>query len=351
MTTLLLYYTQIPRATLEKYVPPQYHANINILPDWKIEKDGVLSITIDLNQRFVRNVTHIIPCCSSLSAANYAFQFRIKATTVDGKENSWHNLSPIGSTGYKEEIFLDSQASNLEPRSFIFTDLDLFVLEEQIRSAIIQMFVISSDLDTFQHAPSIVSFSLSDNKAHLGSLEIFPASFNKLEKTFKGLSVPLKSQKVEDPTIRDRICSPTCVSMVLDYFGQETTIADVVNRAYNAQYDMYGIWPANIWAASHWGILGYLLRFSSWYEVIWLLERGIPIIASVNYKKGELTNAAVEETQGHLLIIHGIKENYILVNDPAASHVEEVCREYQIEEVEKVWLKRKGIGYVLFPSD
>jgi hypothetical protein len=157
---------------------------------------------------------------------------------------------------------------------------------------------------------------------------------------------------VEAANLARRICSPTSVSMVLDHYGCATTVPAVAAAAYNAEHDMYGVWPANIWAASRWGVLGSVVRFPSWDYVRYVLSEGIPVIASVNYGAGELTGAAISQTPGHLIVLRGLSSSgsRVLVNDPAADTKETVEREYLMSELDAVWLRRKAIGYVLFPA-
>jgi hypothetical protein len=162
------------------------------------------------------------------------------------------------------------------------------------------------------------------------------------------LDVPALSQMEEDAAIRHRICSPTCVAMVLRYHGHRVPVADLAGEIFQPELDLYGVWPAAIRAASRRGLGGYLLRFPDWAAAAWCLDRGLPVIASVRYGAGELTGAAIGETSGHLLVLTGYDSGDVFVNDPAAPRAAEVVRRYRLDELRRVWLARSGMGYVLF---
>jgi hypothetical protein len=162
------------------------------------------------------------------------------------------------------------------------------------------------------------------------------------------LVVPALSQMEEDAAIRHRICSPTCVAMVLGYHGHQVAVADLAREMFQPELDLYGVWPAAIRAAGRRGVGGYLLRFPDWAAAAWCLERGLPVIASVRYGAGELAGAAIGETSGHLLVLTGHDGGDVFVNDPAAPRAADVARRYRLDELRRVWLGHSGIGYVLF---
>jgi hypothetical protein len=162
------------------------------------------------------------------------------------------------------------------------------------------------------------------------------------------LSVIPLSQMESDPALARRICSPTCVAMVLAYWDRPVSPGTLATQMFHRASDLYGVWPAAIVAAGRHGLAGYLLRFPDWAAAVWCLEHGLPIIASVRYARGELTGAAIDETAGHLVVLTGVDGEDALVNDPAAPHAGAVARRYRVAELARVWLERTGMGYVLF---
>ena len=163
------------------------------------------------------------------------------------------------------------------------------------------------------------------------------------------LAVPALSQMESDAAIAHRICSPTCVAMVLDFWGRAVTASALAAEMFHPGTDLYGVWPAAVLAAGRHGVAGYLLRFPDWTAAAWCLEAGLPVIASVRYGADELTGAAVRETSGHLIVLTGLDDDDVLVNDPAASSAASVPRRYRVAELTRVWLERTGVAYVLFP--
>jgi hypothetical protein len=160
------------------------------------------------------------------------------------------------------------------------------------------------------------------------------------------LEVPARTQMTEAEDIRLRICSPTSVGMALEHLGCAVPTPVLAAAVFHAPTDRYGVWPAAIRAAATYGVPGYLLRFSDWESVSWCLGHGLPIVASIRYREGELSRATIPETTGHLIVITGLDGDEVLVNDPAAPTSAEVRRRYRRDELSRVWLERTGIGYV-----
>lgn len=163
------------------------------------------------------------------------------------------------------------------------------------------------------------------------------------------LAVPPLSQMEWGAALAPRVCSPTSVAMVLDFWRRPADPATLAAEMFHAPTDRYGVWPAAVMAAGRHGVAGYLLRFPDWTSAAWCLAEGLPVIVSVRYGAGELTGAAITETSGHLLVLTGLDGDRALVNDPAAPSAAAVARRYRIDELARVWLERAGVGYVLFP--
>jgi uncharacterized protein YvpB len=165
------------------------------------------------------------------------------------------------------------------------------------------------------------------------------------------IAVPPLSQMEESPSIRHRICSPASVAMVLERWGRHVEPATLAAEVFHRDLDLYGVWPAAVAAAARRGVAGYLLRFPHWAAAAWCLSAGLPIVASVRYASGELSGAAIESTDGHLIVLTGYEGDDVLVNDPAAPSRGAVARRYRREDIERVWLEQSGVGYVFFDPE
>jgi hypothetical protein len=163
------------------------------------------------------------------------------------------------------------------------------------------------------------------------------------------LDVPARSQMEAGPAIGSRICSPTCVAMLLDFWERSVDLGALATEIFHPATDLYGVWPAAILAGGRRGLGGYLLRFPDWAAAQWCLARGLPVVASVRYEGGELEGAAIPRTAGHLVVLRGWEGQEVLVNDPAAPAAGSVPRRYRRDQLCRVWLERNAVGYVLFP--
>ena len=175
------------------------------------------------------------------------------------------------------------------------------------------------------------------------------------------LDVPARSQMVY-PGGGEAWCSPTSTSMVLAYWAQwlgrpELDRAPPVVAAgtYDRRYRGTGNWPFNTAFAGRDGLLGYVTRFSALSQVERWIEVGVPVVASLAWGPGELDNAPVSSTDGHLLVIVGFGPNGDpIVNDPAGDPRlgQAVQRVYPRGQFESLWLTSSGgTVYLIYPSE
>lgn len=152
-------------------------------------------------------------------------------------------------------------------------------------------------------------------------------------------------------------CSPTSTSMVLsfleNYKGEPAPrVHTAVDGVYDWIYDGHGNWPFNTAFASTFGYEGYVARFTSLAKAEEFIAAGVPVIMSIAWKKGDLTNADVDQTNGHLVVLVGFDaQGNLIVNDPASPANETVRRTYLRSEFEPLWLKSSGgTVYLIYPQ-
>src|SRR5207244_11022018 len=122
-------------------------------------------------------------------------------------------------------------------------------------------------------------------------------------------------------------CSPTSTSMAMAYWADRAGSAELnraVPEAAAATYDWVyrgsGNWPFNTaWAAS-WGLEGFVTRFSGIEQIEAWVAAGVPVVLSLAFEPGELANAPLTRTSGHLLLVRGFTaDGDPIVNDPAGN--------------------------------
>lgn len=164
-------------------------------------------------------------------------------------------------------------------------------------------------------------------------------------------------------------CSATSTAMVLDYYGAGPTAAETAwvdptdadpqvdhsaRSVFDYAYDGAGNWPFNTAYAGTHGLDAFVTRLRSLTEAEQFIKAGIPLIASLSFKKGDLPGAGYG-TNGHLMVIVGFDaDGNVVVNDPASHLIasnDQVRTTYNREAFENAWVPHSGgLVYVLHPT-
>ena len=164
-------------------------------------------------------------------------------------------------------------------------------------------------------------------------------------------------------------CSPTSTEMVVEYWGAGPSGSDLSGipyadpsvdyaalRTFDWHYSGAGNWPFNVAYAGSFGLEGEVVQLRSLTEAERFIKAGIPLVASVAFKKGELDGAGYS-TNGHLLVIRGFTASGdVIVNDPASrlipsnAAVENVFDRQQFADVWLPSTRSGGIAYVIHPA-
>lgn len=164
-------------------------------------------------------------------------------------------------------------------------------------------------------------------------------------------------------------CSPTSTAMVLDYYGAGPTTAETAwvdpadadpqvdhaaRSVFDYAYDGAGNWPFNTAYAGTRGLDAFVTRLRSLTEAEQFIKAGIPLIASLSFKKGDLPGAGYG-TNGHLMVIVGFDAaGNVVVNDPASHLIasnDQVRFTYDRQAFENAWVPHSGgLVYVIHPA-
>ncbi|MEU4290541.1 peptidase C39 family protein [Kribbella sp. NPDC026596] len=164
-------------------------------------------------------------------------------------------------------------------------------------------------------------------------------------------------------------CSAASTAMVLDYYGAGPTPAETAwvdpsdadpqvdhsaRSVFDYSYDGAGNWPFNTAYAGSRGVDGFITRLRSLTEAEQFIKAGIPLVASLSFKKGDLPGAGYG-TNGHLMVIVGFDQaGNVVVNDPASHLIPsngQVRTTYDRTAFENAWVPHSGgLVYVIHPE-
>ena len=248
--------------------------------------------------------------------------------TLSDQRHDWH-LSPVG------QSVLEASAAECHPA--VSSHVDFFHIHERVDTPVLQVKLYSN-----QPPEDYLLVIALHTQAANHQPEVFPAI---------SLDLPGYSQMDASAALRMRICSPTCVRMVLDFHGHAAEPNSLIADCYDQASDLYGVWPTNIMAAANRGMLGGVETFGNMHEAGALLSKAVPVITSIRFTPGALTGAPLTDSAGHLVVLSGIDGAWVQVADPAAPNAEDVIRRYALDEFSRAWLDHRGIGYVLVPFE
>ncbi|WBB72102.1 C39 family peptidase [Micromonospora sp. WMMD1128] len=164
----------------------------------------------------------------------------------------------------------------------------------------------------------------------------------------------------------DSWCSPTCVSMVLDFWGAgpaphryawvdppgpRPAVVHAARHCYDHAYAGAGNWPFNTaYAATH-GVDAFVTRLRSLAEAERFVAAGIPLVVSAAFTRGQVPGLDYD-TAGHLIVLAGFTgDGDPVLNDPYAADDERVRRTVARAPFEAAWQSGSGgIAYVLRPE-
>lgn len=166
------------------------------------------------------------------------------------------------------------------------------------------------------------------------------------------LDVPTRSQRTEPAELADRVCSPTSLAMVLEFWRHGKPTADVASAVYDRRAEVYGNWSFNVAFAGEQGLRSTVARLRRLADLEAEISAGRPVVISHRYGEGELSGSPLPSTSGHLIVVVGFDaEGGVVVNDPAGEpgNVRQV---YARNELWRSWLSNgDGIAYLIGRED
>ena len=127
------------------------------------------------------------------------------------------------------------------------------------------------------------------------------------------LDVPPRSQLAFPEGARSW-CSPTCVTMLLEYWERRLgcPLADPVPLAarltWDSAYGGAGNWPFNTAYASSKGLRAFVAQLPDLHATEAFLRRGLPLALSIGWREGELPGAPLPASSGHLVVLRGFDD-------------------------------------------
>jgi len=164
----------------------------------------------------------------------------------------------------------------------------------------------------------------------------------------RDLRVPFRAQGHEPANVRGSICSPTAATMVMAYWGVDRPVRENAMAIYDAEHDIFGNWGRAVQRAGELGLDAWLTRLRSWEQVKSLIAEGQPVIAAINFEKGEFPSALYARTDGHLIVIRGFNANGdVIVNDSASKEKGDGVI-YKADELGRAWFDNAGgVAYII----
>lgn len=316
-----------------------------------------------------RTFTELIPSWRAATPHGTALQVFVRVRTTDGRASKFKNL---GNWSSSDQAFQrSSAAAQADDIARVATDT--------LRSA----------GPAFKHYQFRVRLLRRDGadgrKAVTASPKLrslhavvsrlpsrYPGTSTIIQRKRVELNVPKHSQMIhigQNPEYGgggEAWCSPTSLAMVLNYYrkrpplseyawvpaGRDRFVNHVARMTYDYRYRGTGNWPFTTGYGGTRIGESFVTRLPDLRAAERLVRAGIPVIASIKFRRGELNGAPISASNGHLLVIVGFNANgNVIVNDPAARDNASVRRTYYRGQFERAWLNGSGgVAYVLYDA-
>jgi len=287
-------------------------------------------------------VNEIVPSYNIFCPDKCGFSVRIRISRDNKIWSTWFYLGKWGEVEENEIKILANKWGKV--------NIDYLFLPEDKAINYIQYKITFFSKDG-KNTPSMSLFAISYSNT-TSDKKLYEQFYKKITLKMrdwqKRLPVPFRSQSVENKKYRWSVCSPTCVAMILEYNGIKRKTGEIIKKIYDEEYKIYGNWSHAVNTAVQYGLKGYLQRFRNWDEVKYQISQNQPVVASIKFKEGVLSNAPIPKSSGHIIVITGINDKGdIFVNDPAGKMKSTGMVVYKAKELAKAWFDHSGVGYII----
>lgn len=158
----------------------------------------------------------------------------------------------------------------------------------------------------------------------------------------KVLDVP-KIAQLKTPNIGNLICSPTSLTMVLNYYNKDLNEVDTAYIVQDDANKIFGNWTLNASYAGSFNDLKSRVEYIHDFDVVInYIKNDIPVIFSINTKTiDDLKGSIMAFPAGHLIVLIGFKQIdgvwHGVFNDPAEHVDDKVIKYYNMDQVLNVW--------------
>jgi len=187
----------------------------------------------------------LLPSLSIATNRDHAFRFAARP----GDSATWTFASPVGTLPPTSPDDRAPEGTHAGGEPNLRPEIDVFRATAPITEVSVRVWLRARERSSVLAAPTLLTVSLSDDltEAHAPPTDMVDRV---------ALSVPALSQMEAPEGLRMRICSSTCVAMVLAYWGSGVDLVDLAAEMRDARQDLYGVWPAAILAAARRGVHG-----------------------------------------------------------------------------------------------
>lgn len=286
--------------------------------------------------------TELLPSWNVTCPPNTGVRFDVR--TRDARGGKWSPWMYVGQWGRNV-----GNRERVVTSRYGMVHVDNLVLDRPADAYQIRARLESFDLDTKVN-PSVrrvsVSYSGPVRDAARRERLVLPARAQGSWQ--RDLAVPFFAQGVAPSNVKGSICSPTSATMVMSYFGVARPVTENALAIYDAEHDIFGNWGRAVARAGELGFDAWLTRFRNWEQVRAMIAQGQPVIAAINFTKGQFPSSVLGETDGHLIVIRGFtKAGDVICNDPASKDKGNGVV-YRADELALAWFTNAGgVGYVI----